>query len=332
MDAKRFKNQRNLVVSMIRKSKKNFFDRLNTKDDKLFWKTIKTLNGNTCSIPTLKENGRTFDKPIEKATALNIFFHYCFNLKCPPLEINDFADQFVDLDPSDCPKDLLCTEQEVGLYEYLVNLETGKSMGCDGISPNMLKSTAENSASPLAMLFNLSISTGNYPSAWKKARVVPVPKSGDPSLVNNYRPISILPVVSMTLEKHVKALLEEHMKLHSPISPRQWGFMSSRSTVSALIQVIDDWSRAVDGRYEVCIVFFDVKKAFDSVPHVALLKHLQYMHVNEYIVKWMKSYLLGREQFVGIDGCFSASLRVLSGVPQGSVLGPLYYSSLISTQ
>ena len=79
-------------------------------------------------------------------------------------------------------------------------------MGCDGISPKMLKSTAENSASPLAMLFNLSISTGNYPSAWKKARVVPVPKSGDPSLVNNYRPISILPVVSKTLEKHVKAL------------------------------------------------------------------------------------------------------------------------------
>ena len=147
------------------------------------------------------------------------------------------------------------------------------------LSPKMLKSTAENSASPLATCLIYQSAQVITLQHGKRHEFFP--------LVNKYRTISIrtIPVVSKTLEKHVKALLEDHMKLHSPISPRQWGFMSSRSTVSALIQVIDDWSRAVDEGYEVCIVFFYVKKAFDSVPHVALLKHLQYMHVKEYIVK-----------------------------------------------
>lgn len=128
-------------------------------------------------------------------------------------------------------------------------------------------------------------------------------------------------LLCLLITKHVKSLLEEHLQLHAPISARQWGFKSSRSTVSALIQVIEDWSRAVDRGYEVCVVLFDVKKAFDSVPHVTLLKHLQYQHINEYIVNWVKRYLLDREQFVGIDGCDSTSLQVLSGVPQDSVLG-----------
>ena len=232
------------------------------------------------------------------------------------------------LTPSGCPEDLLCKEEEV--FEYLTKLVIGKSMGCDGISSKMLKSTAGAIASPLTKLFNLSISTGNYPSAWKKARVVPIPKGADPTIVNNYRPISILPTVSNILEKHVKTLIEDHLRLHAPISPRQWGFMSTRSTVSALIQVIEDWSRAIDHGYEICVVFFDVQKAFDSVPHFTLLKHLQSLRINKFILNWVKSYLLDREQFVGIDGSNSNSLQVLSGVPQGSVLGPLLFITYIN--
>ena len=105
----------------------------------------------------------------------------------------------------------------------------------------------------LCKLLRLIISKDEY---GRKARVVPIPKGVDPTLVNNYRPISILPTVSKILEKHVKTLLEVHLRLHTPISPRLWGFMSTRSTVSALIQVIEDWSRAIDHGYEICIVFF----------------------------------------------------------------------------
>ena len=162
------------------------------------------------------------------------------------------------------------------------------------------------------------------------ARVVPVLKGGNPAHVSNYRPISILPTISKILEKHVKSLCQEHLCDQAPISPRQWGFMSSRSSISALIQVIEDWSRALDQGQEVCIVFFDIKKAFDTVPHVNLLKHLQSLNFNKYLLNWVHSYLLERKQFVGIDGSNSDSLHVLSGVPQGSVLGPLLFITYIN--
>ncbi len=318
-----FRAQRNHVVAMIRQSKRIFFSRLNTANAKLFWKTVKTLNGTSCSIPTLETNGKSIDQATDKADALNGFFHSCFNRDCLPLRADDFAVQFGSLIPSMCPEELLCTEEEV--YQDIAKLVTGKSMGCDGISAKMLKNTAGSNSLPLTSIFNSSISTGCFPSAWKMARVVPIPKGGDPTRISTYRPISILPIISKILEKHVKLLCEKHICDQAPISPRQWGFMTSRSTVSALIQVLYDWSRALDEGHEVCVVFFDVKKAFDTVPHVLLLEHLQTLNLNKYLLSWLKSYLLERKQFVGIEGYNSSSLHALSGVPQGSVLGPLLF-------
>jgi len=125
--------------------------------------------------------------------------------------------------------------------------------------------------------------------------------------------------------------MEEFLAKNAPISAKQWGFMSGRSTVSALIRVLDDWHRASDQGNEVCVVFFDVSKAFDIVPHLLLFQKLIEIGMNPFLIRWTRSYLAGRSQFVCVDGCDSHPLPVLSGVPQGSCTWPsIVYLSYIN--
>ena len=325
-DLKKYKLQRNKVVSMLRKQL--FFDKLSTSDQKTFWKTVRFLNNKQSSIQSLQRDGNTIVSASGKAELLNNFFFGCFNHNVPPLMHSDIdiSCEYVDL--AACPEDILCTKDFV--LEQLTNLDVTKATGCDGISARMLKSTAVSIAPSLTELFNMSISTGVYPSDWKVARIVPVPKGTDQSLVSGYRPISILPVVSKLVEQHVKLLIEDHLQNNAPISSHQWGFISSRSSVSALIRVIDALSLALDQGFEVCMIFFDVSKAFDTVPHVPLLDTLENLNIDRYLLRWITSYLLNRSQSVAVEGYDSSVLPVVSGVPQGSVLGPLLFITYIN--
>ena len=111
----------------------------------------------------------------------------------------------------------------------------------------------------------------------------------------------------------------QHLCLHSPISTKQWGFLPGRSTTSALLAVTHDWLMQLDQGFDVCSVYFDLRKAFNSVPHRSLIQKLFDIQLNPFYIRWIESYLTNRSQQVVVEGSCSPILPVLSGVPQGSI-------------
>ena len=169
---------------------------------------------------------------------------------------------------------MLIVQNQMPLHALLAALRAPRELlilriGPDGISGYMLKGTAQSIASSVTMLFNMTIRSGRVPKMWKVPSVVPIPKTAtstdNPS---NYRPISLLPVVSKLLEKHIYSIVFEHLAERKLLSVDQWGFCPGKSTVTALTSTFHNVFQLLEAGFDVSLVFFDLHKAFDSVPHL----------------------------------------------------------------
>ena len=187
---------------------------------------------------------------------------------------------------------LILSPQDV--EKELSKLDVNKGPGPDGIPPRILRILADFLAAPLAYIFNLSLSTGEVPSDWKRAVICPIFKKGDKEDASNYRPISLTCSICKVMEKFVKRAVMAHLKEVDALSANQHGFLPRRSCLTNLLEPEERITRLMDAKEPVDVVFIDFAKAFDSVNHRLLLHKLTAYNLHSNVIAWIKSFLEGR--------------------------------------
>ena len=317
---------RNQVRKLTRQAKsiyeKQIADEAKTNPKK-FWKYTKSKTKTNTGIPDLErtdDKGNKFnvydDK--DKAATFNSFFSSVFTSE-PDGPMPEFNDRNYD-SPLD---NIEITPDEV--EKKLNKLNPSKSTGPDGIHPRILREISNNIAPPLANIFTTSIQTGTLPDDWKLANITAIFKKGAKKDPSNYRPVSLTSVTCKLLETIIRDNIFGHMKRNKLFSKKQFGFITGRSTTLQLLMVLEDWTKAIDQGTGINNIYMDFMKAFDKVPHQRLLHKLKSYGIQGNVWKWVEAFLVGRKQRVMINGTPSEWEDVTSGIPQGTVLGPLLF-------